>query len=70
MGCSFWTFLRELPLTRVYDFTVNYYAQYPALSIGYRPPFFPLVEGLANGVFGVTMWSSRLAVLAFALGGR
>jgi len=62
-------FLRDLPLTRIYDYTVNYYAQYPGLSIGYRPPFFPFVEALFNGVFGVNTWSSRLAVLAFALVG-
>jgi len=62
-------FLRDLPLTRIYDYAINYYAQYPGLSIGYRPPFFPLVEALFNAVLGVNTWSSRLAVLAFALVG-
>ena len=62
-------FLREMPLTRIYDFTINYYAQYPALSVGYHPPFFPLVEALFNGLLGINTWSSRLAVLAFALAG-
>ncbi|MHB8916049.1 MAG: ArnT family glycosyltransferase [Thiobacillus sp.] len=62
-------FLREMPLTRIYDFTIRYYAQYPALSVGYHPPFFPLVEALFNGVLGINTWSSRLAVLAFALMG-
>lgn len=62
-------FLREMPLTRIYDFTIRYYAQYPALSVGYHPPFFPLVEALFNSVFGINTWSSRLAVLAFALMG-
>jgi len=60
-------FLRELPLNRIYEFTISYYAQYPALSIGYRPPFFPFVEAIFNGVFGINTWSSRLALLAFAL---
>lgn len=62
-------FLREMPLNRIYDFTIQYYAQYPALSIGYHPPFFPLVEALFNGALGINTWSSRLAVLAFALVG-
>lgn len=62
-------FIRELPLTRIYDFTINYYGQYPSLSIGYRPPFFPFMEALFNFVFGINMWSSRLAILAFALVG-
>jgi hypothetical protein len=62
-------FLRDLPLTNIYDYTINYYAQYPALSIGYRPPFFPFVEAIFNTAFGVNMWSSRLAILAFAVVG-
>lgn len=62
-------FLKEMPLTRIYDYTINYYAQYPALSIGYRPPFFPFIEALFNGVFGINTWSSRLALLAFAIVG-
>lgn len=62
-------FLRALPFDRVIDFTKAYYAQYPALSIGYRPPFFPFVEALFNAVFGINTWSSRLAILAFALPG-
>lgn len=62
-------FLRAMPLDRVIDFTKEYYAQYPALSIGYRPPFFPFVEAVFNGIFGVNTWSSRLAIVAFAIGG-
>jgi hypothetical protein len=62
-------FLRDLPLDHIYDYTVTYFAQYPALSIGYRPPFFPLIEALFNLMFGVNMWSSRLALLVFALVG-
>lgn len=60
-------FLRDLPITRVYDFTIRYYAQYPGLSIGYHPPFFPLIEALFNGTFGINIWSSRLAVTTFMI---
>ena len=62
-------FLREMPIGNVYDFTANYYAQYPALSIGYHPPFFPFIEALFNGIFGINIWSSRLSVLFFAVVG-
>ncbi len=62
-------FLRDLPVAHPYDYVIHYYGQYPALSIGYRPPFFPFVEGLFNLVFGVNMWSSRLALLFFGLAG-
>lgn len=57
--------LHDLPLTRLYDYTIQYYGQYPALSVGYRPPFFPLVEALFNGALGISLPVSRLAVLAF-----
>ena len=63
-------FMRELPLwppSRVYDFTASYYAQYPGLSIGYKPVFFPTVEAFFNAVFGISQASSRLALLFFAL---
>jgi len=62
-------FMREMPVSEIYEFTVDYYAQYPALSIGYRPPFFPFVEALFNAAFGINIWSSRLALLAFTIVG-
>lgn len=57
----------DLPLVDPWAYAQAYFAQYPALSIGYRPPFFPLVEGLFNLVLGVNMWSSRLALFSFVL---
>jgi hypothetical protein len=68
-GVFFRDFLVDMPLLHPYDYIVNYFGQYPALSIGYRPPFFPFVEGLFNLVLGVEIWSSRVALLAFALAG-
>ena len=62
-------FLQEMPILNIYEFTSNYYVQYPALAIGYRPPFFPFIEGIFNGIFGVHIWSSRLSILAFTLVG-
>jgi hypothetical protein len=62
-------FLRDFPITRIYDYTINYFGQYPALSIGYRPPFFPFIEAIFNGIFGINMWSSRLALLTFYIVG-
>jgi hypothetical protein len=62
-------FLKDFPIDRIYGYTVEYFGQYPALSIGYRPPFFPFVEALFNTAFGINMWSSRLALLAFMLVG-
>lgn len=60
-------FLKDFPISRIYQYTTEYYAQYPALSIGYRPPFYPLIEAIFNTLFGIEIWSSRLAILPFAL---
>jgi len=62
-------FLKDFPVDHIYGYTVEYFGQYPALSIGYRPPFFPFVEALFNGILGINMWSSRFALLAFMLVG-
>lgn len=68
-GVLFRDFFVDLPLLDPYGYVKHYFAQYPALSIGYRPPLFPLVEGIFNTLFGVEMWSSRLALLLFGLVG-
>lgn len=62
-------FIVDFPIGDPVGYTFRYFAQYPALSIGYRPPFFPAIEGLFNLVFGVNQWSSRLALFLFATAG-
>jgi len=68
-GVFFRDFFFDLPLSDPYGYVKHYFAQYPALSIGYRPPFFPFVEGIFNSALGLDMWSSRLALLSFGLVG-
>ena len=60
-------FIKDLPgsLLHIYDYTITYYAKYPALSIGYRPTFFPLVEALFYYIFGLSNLSPRLCVFFF-----
>lgn len=60
-------FIRDLPgsLINIYDYTTEYYAKYPALSIGYRPVFFPLVEAFFYYLFGVSHISAGMAVICF-----
>jgi hypothetical protein len=62
-------FLRDLPLSNPIEYALTYYAQYPALSIGYRPPFFPFIESLFILIFGEHIWSGRLALMSLALVG-
>ena len=60
---------RRFRSAAIYDFALRYYAQYPAISIGYHPPLFAMAEAVFNAAFGVNMWSSRLALLPFASSG-
>ena len=39
-----------------------YYSRLPALSLPYHPPLFPVFEALIFSIFGVSPFSSRLAV--------
>ena len=61
-GVFFYAFFRLLPWENPLDFAIAYYAQYPALSLGYKPPLVPIVEALFNGLFGIHVWSGRLAI--------
>ena len=49
------------------EYGKEYYGRLPALSMPYHPPFFPGVEALFYFVFGVRLFSARLAV-ALAVG--
>ncbi len=62
-------FLRDLPIFSPVDYALTYYAHYPALSIGYHPPFFPFIESLFILIFGEHIWSGRMALMALALTG-
>ena len=60
-------FIKDFAFLHVFDYTVQYYAKYPALGIGYYPPFFALVEAGFYALFGISIVSARLTVLFFAL---
>lgn len=66
-GVFIYDLVRTLPLSNLVEWALGYYAQYPALSIGYRPPFFPAVEALFFAFGGVSMVTARLAVVALAM---
>lgn len=59
-------FNRNLPHT-TFQYALNYFAHYPALSLGSRPPFFPFIEAIFFFIFGVQDWSGKLAVIVTAL---
>jgi hypothetical protein len=59
----------DLPWKDPLRYAYEYYAKYPALGLVFWPPLFHVVEGVFFLVFGISVISSRLAVLSFALVG-
>jgi Dolichyl-phosphate-mannose-protein mannosyltransferase len=66
-GAFYRDFARHLPLGHVKQFAMNYYLKYPALTILFYPPLFPVVEGGFFAVFGVSLFSAQLSVSVFYL---
>jgi uncharacterized membrane protein len=66
-GVFFRDFMADFPVRNPVQYAKEYYAKYPALGLLYWPPFFYFVEGLFFLAFGISVVSSRLAILAFAL---
>ncbi|MBF0359303.1 MAG: glycosyltransferase family 39 protein [Magnetococcales bacterium] len=65
-------YVRELltnGFTNPMDYAIRYFGQYPALSIGYKPPLWPAIQALFMLIFGVAPWVMRLALLVLAIFG-
>ncbi len=45
-----------------FEYGKQYYAQYPAISLPFHPPGFPVIEALFYLVFGVNIFAARLAI--------
>jgi len=60
--------VRDHPgFNNLYDYALQYYVKYPAVKIGFYPPFFAAVEAVFYAVFGISVFSARLTVLFFAI---
>lgn len=64
-------FFRDLMVDRPFEdplhYAFEYYAKYPALGVPHWPPFFYVVEGVFYLLFGISVLTSRIVVLIFAL---
>lgn len=68
-GIYFADFARDLPLHNAVEYTYEYYAQYPALSLVHWPPLFHIVEGAIFWLVGPSVVAARFTVLLFSLFG-
>lgn len=58
-------FLRTMPIGHPASWAMQYYIQYPALTILFYPPFFYIIEGFFYFLFGVSHASAQLTVISF-----
>jgi 4-amino-4-deoxy-L-arabinose transferase-like glycosyltransferase len=67
-------FVAAMPWRDPVGFAIDYYIRYPAVTILFYPPLFPIVEAFFFAVFGVSHFVAQLTVtaflFAFALGTR
>jgi hypothetical protein len=68
-GVFFADFYRELPLSHVYQYTVEYFVRFPALSLNWNPPMFPAIAGLFILASDLDPIFVRMLVLCFAIVG-
>ena len=68
-GVFFADLYHDLPLSHIYQYTVEYFIRFPALSLNWSPPMFSAIAGLVLLVGGLDPLSIRLLVLGFAIAG-
>jgi Dolichyl-phosphate-mannose-protein mannosyltransferase len=66
-GVFYYDLARALPLTHLKQWAIDYYLQYPAVTVLTYPPLFALVEALFFSLFGVSHVTAQLTVSAFFL---
>ncbi len=66
-GVYFYDFFRDLPLAHPLKYTYEYFARYPALSLGHHPILLSIAEAPFFAVFGISVFSGRLTIIFFML---
>jgi hypothetical protein len=62
---DYFTSGRPWTINGLFHFAEQYYAQYPALSLGHHPPLLPVSLAPVYAVFGVSVFWSRIAIIGF-----
>lgn len=64
-GVYFYDLIKDLPLTNPIEYTLRYYARYPALSLGHHPLLLGVAEVPFYTAFGISVFSARLTIVFF-----
>ena len=66
-GVYFYDLISDMPFTNFIEYTLQYYARYPALSLGHHPLLLGVAEVPFYTVFGVSVFSARLTIVFFIM---
>ena len=66
-GVFYHDLARSLPLAHLKQWAMDYYIQYPAITVLFYPPLFAIVEAVFFGLFGLSHSVAQLTVSAFFL---
>ena len=61
-GAFIYDLVRSGNITHPFQYGKQFYSRFPALSIPYHPPLFPVIESLSYAIFGVNQFAARLPV--------
>lgn len=59
--------IRDGAIFHPYEYSVKFYAQYPATNLPYGPPFFALVFSVAFSIFGISFFVARCVVAVYTI---
>ena len=62
-GVFFYDLIREFQFTNIIEYTYQYYAKYPALSLGHHAIFLGILEIPFYHLFGVSVFSAKLTII-------
>ena len=66
-GAFYYDMARAIPIAHIRQWAMNYYLQYPAVTVLTYPPLFAVVEAAFFWVFGVSHATAQLTVSMFFL---
>ncbi len=66
-GVYFFDLIRDFPFSNPIEYTLQYFARYPALSLGHHPFLLGVAEAPFYAVFGISVFSARLTIVFFIL---
>jgi hypothetical protein len=62
-GAFVYDLVRSGNLTSPFEYGKHFYSRFPAVSVPYHPPLFPVIESLSYGIFGgVSLLAARVPV--------